>query len=35
MSISEETVDQVKQLEADKYKYGFVTDIEIETAPKG
>ena len=35
MSISEETVDQVKQLEADKYKYGFVTDIEMETAPKG
>ncbi|MDG1887795.1 MAG: Fe-S cluster assembly protein SufB [Alphaproteobacteria bacterium] len=35
MSISSETVDQVKGLEADKYKYGFVTDIEMETAPKG
>ena len=35
MSISDETVDQVKQLEADKSKYGFVTDIEMETAPKG
>lgn len=35
MSISSETVDQVKNLETDKYKYGFVTDIEMETAPKG
>tara|TARA_B100000497_G_C7676535_1_gene408762 strand:- start:115 stop:1572 length:1458 start_codon:yes stop_codon:yes gene_type:complete len=35
MSISSETVDQVKGLEADKYKSGFVTDIEMETAPKG
>ena len=35
MSVSTETVDQVKNLEADKYKYGFVTDIEMDMAPKG
>ena len=34
MVASVETVQQVEQL-GDKYKYGFVTDIEIETAPKG
>ena len=35
MSIDANTAEQVKQLEVDKYKYGFVTDIEMETAPKG
>ena len=35
MSIDENTAEQVKELEVDKYKYGFVTDIEMETAPKG
>ena len=30
------TVETVKQVElVEKYKYGFVTDIEMETAPKG
>ncbi|HEX7007729.1 MAG TPA: Fe-S cluster assembly protein SufB [Alphaproteobacteria bacterium] len=30
------TVETVKQVESvEKYKYGFVTDIEMETAPKG
>lgn len=33
--IDKETIDTVAALEADKYKYGFVTDIESETAPKG
>jgi len=33
MAVTSETVAQVKAL--DKYKYGFVTDIEMETAPKG
>src|SRR3546814_16960767 len=33
MAASLETVEQVRAL--DKYKYGFVTDIEAETAPKG
>ena len=30
-----ETVDTVKTLELDQYKYGFSTDIESEKAPKG
>jgi Fe-S cluster assembly protein SufB len=33
MAATAETVEQVRAL--DKYKYGFVTDIEAETAPKG
>ena len=35
MSIDANTAEQVKELEVDNYKYGFVTDIEMETAPKG
>jgi len=30
-----ETVEQVKQLDVDQYKYGFTTDLEVEKAPKG
>jgi Fe-S cluster assembly protein SufB len=30
-----ETVDQVKSIDVDQYKYGFVTDIASEKAPKG
>ncbi len=30
-----ETIDAVKEIEVEKYKYGFVTDIESEKAPKG
>ena len=30
-----ETVEQVRGVAEQKYKYGFVTDIEAETAPKG
>ncbi|MDJ0894695.1 MAG: Fe-S cluster assembly protein SufB [Alphaproteobacteria bacterium] len=30
-----ETIEQVQALGTEKYKYGFVTDIEMETAPKG
>ncbi|MBH69339.1 MAG: Fe-S cluster assembly protein SufB [Rhodospirillaceae bacterium] len=35
MPIDSKTANQVQNLEVDKYKYGFVTDIEMETAPKG
>jgi len=35
MPAVKETVDDVKKLEADKYKYGFSTEIEQEFAPKG
>jgi len=34
MSAGSETKDQVAAL-GEKYKYGFVTEIEMETAPKG
>ncbi len=30
-----ETVDTVRRIDVDQYKYGFVTDIEEEKAPKG
>jgi Fe-S cluster assembly protein SufB len=35
MAAVKETIEDVKGLEADKYKYGFTTDIETELAPKG
>lgn len=35
MAAVKETVDQVKEIDVDQYKYGFVTDIETEKAPKG
>jgi Fe-S cluster assembly protein SufB len=31
----QDTIDLVKTIEVDKYKYGFETDIESELAPKG
>lgn len=34
-SIEKSTVDGVRSLEAEKYKYGFDSDIEQEFAPKG
>lgn len=34
-NIDKDTVKAVSELEGDKYKYGFVTDIESETAPIG
>ncbi len=35
MAATTETVEQVRALAEQKYKYGFVTDIEADTAPKG
>ena len=35
MAASVETIDRLRELESQKYRYGFVTDIECETAPKG
>ena len=35
MAAVQETVDRVRAIEVDAYKYGFVTDIESEKAPKG
>jgi Fe-S cluster assembly protein SufB len=35
MPAVQETIDQVKEIDIDQYKYGFSTDIEVEKAPKG
>jgi Fe-S cluster assembly protein SufB len=35
MPAVEETVERVRSIDVDQYKYGFVTDIESEKAPKG
>lgn len=35
MPAVQETIEQVKEIDVDQYKYGFVTDIEMELAPKG
>jgi Fe-S cluster assembly protein SufB len=35
MPAVQETVDQVRRIDVNQYKYGFVTDIESEKAPKG
>jgi Fe-S cluster assembly protein SufB len=35
MAAVQETVDRVKSIDVDAYKYGFITDIESERAPKG
>ena len=35
MAAVQETVDQVKAIDVSEYKYGFVSDIESEKAPKG
>ena len=30
-----ETIETVKKIDVDQYKYGFSTDIESDKAPKG
>ena len=35
MAAVQETVDRVRQIDVDQYRYGFVTDIESETIPIG
>ena len=35
MAAVQETIDAVKEIDVDNYKYGFTTDIETEKAPKG
>ena len=35
MPAVQETVDQVRRIDVDQYKYGFETDIESDKAPKG
>ena len=35
MAAVQETVDRVRSIEVDAYKYGFVSPIESDMAPKG
>src|SRR5262245_55499486 len=35
MPAVQQTIDQVKRIDVDQYKYGFETDIETVKAPKG
>ena len=35
MPAVEETIEQVKKIDVDQYKYGFETKIETVKAPKG
>ncbi len=35
MPAVQETIDQVRQIDVDQYKYGFETFIEMDKAPKG
>ncbi|MCB1495304.1 MAG: Fe-S cluster assembly protein SufB [Bauldia sp.] len=35
MPAVQETVDTVRGIDVDQYKYGFVTDVETDKAPKG
>src|SRR3954454_25361892 len=35
MAAVQETVDRVRRIDVDQYKYGFETVIESEKAPKG
>ena len=35
MPAVQETIDAVKSLDVDKYKYGFTSDIESDKAPRG
>ena len=35
MPAVQETIDQVRGIDIDQYKYGFETVIEVDKAPKG
>ena len=35
MAAIKQTIDDVRELESGKYKYGFTTDVEQDVAPKG
>ena len=35
MPAVQETIDQVRKIDVDQYKYGFETIIEMDKAPKG
>ena len=35
MPAVQETIDRVKLIDVDQYKYGFETEVEMDKAPKG
>ena len=35
MGAVQETIEQVRKIDVDQYKYGFETMIEVDKAPKG
>ena len=35
MPAVQETIERVRNIDIDQYKYGFVTDIESDKAPQG
>jgi Fe-S cluster assembly protein SufB len=35
MPAVQETVERVRSIDVDQYKYGFITDVEMDKAPKG
>ncbi|TIV12491.1 MAG: Fe-S cluster assembly protein SufB, partial [Mesorhizobium sp.] len=35
MPAVQETIDRVRKIDVDQYKYGFQTEIEMDKAPKG
>src|SRR4028118_943413 len=35
MPAVQETIDQVRLIEVDQYKYGFETEVEMEKSPRG
>ena len=35
MAVVQETVDRVRSIDVEAYKYGFVSPIELEPAPRG
>src|ERR1700676_1695570 len=35
MPAVQETVERVRSIDVDQYKYGFITDIESDKAPRG
>jgi len=35
MAAVQDTIDQVKAIDVDQYKYGFSTELEVDKAPIG
>ena len=35
MPAVQETIEQVRSIDVNQYKYGFATEVEMDKAPKG